>query len=197
VASPKAAAACTRPGRRRILAGMAGRLGLRLPVFILVAAALAVSAATATAAEGRQSFRGTIGTTGVSGKRHVVASVVVAKGVYNGVGNIVEVPNRPGDSDRVSRDDLVFPEGTMHLKSVTTKASIVPDPKTCTFTFRVRQTGTIEGGTGRFANATGSSSNSLVTGQGIGPRKPDGSCNMNRPLLVEIDTFSSRGTLSY
>jgi hypothetical protein len=38
---------------------------------------------------------------------------------------------------------------------------------------------------------------SLVTGQGIGARKRDGSCDMSRPLLVEIDTFSSSGTLSY
>jgi hypothetical protein len=61
----------------------------------------------------------------------------------------------------------------------------------------VQQTGTIEGGTGRFANATGSSSRNLVTGQGIGARKADGSCNMNRTPLIEIDTFSSSGTLSY
>jgi hypothetical protein len=74
---------------------------------------------------------------------------------------------------------------------------IVPDPKACTFTFRVQQTGTIEGGTGRFVNPTGSSRNSLVTGHGIGARKSDGSCNMNRALLVEIDTFSSSGSLSY
>jgi len=113
------------------------------------------------------------------------------------VGKVVEVANRPGDSQRVSRDNLVFPEGTLHLKSVTTKASIVPDSKACTFTFKVQQIGTIEGGTGRFVNATGSSHNSLVTGHGIGGRKPDGSCNMNRALQIEIDTFSSSGTFSY
>ena len=127
----------------------------------------------------------------------MVASVVVAKGVYNGVGRVVEVANRPRDSDRVSRDNLVFPEGTLHRKSMTTKASIVPDSKACTFTFKVQQTGTIEGGTGRFVNATGSSRNRLVTGQRIGVRKPNGSCNMSRALRIEIDTFSSSGTLSY
>jgi hypothetical protein len=171
---------------------MAGRLALLVVAIVLVVGAPAVGAA-----EGKQSFKGTIGTTGVSGARHVIASVVVAKGVYNGVGKVVEVPNRPGDSERVSRDNLVFPEGTMHLKSVVTKATIVPDQKACTFTFRVQQTGTIEGGTGKFARATGSSSNSLVTGQGIGARKADGSCNMNRALLIEIDNFSSSGALSY
>jgi len=158
---------------------------------------LASGTPAAGAAEAQQSFQGMIGTTSAAGGRHVVASVVVAKGVYNGVGKVVEVANRPGDQDRVSRDDLVFPEGTLHLKSLTTKASIVPDSKACTFTFRVQQIGTIEGGTGRFVNATGSSHNSLVTGQGIGSRKPDGSCNMNRALQIEIDTFSSRGTFSY
>ena len=175
------------------MAGL-GALGRAL---VPVAAVLATGAPAAGAAEGQQSFRGMIGTTSISGGRHVVASVVVAKGVYNGVGKVVEVANRPGESDKVSRDNLVFPEGTLHLKSVTTKASIVPDPKACTFTFTVQQTGTIEGGTGRFVHATGSSRNSLVTGHGIGARKSDGSCNMNRALLVEIDTFSSSGTLSY
>jgi hypothetical protein len=175
---------------------MAG-LGPLVRGLMLVAAALAVGAPAAGAAQGQQSFRGMIGTTSISGGRHVVASVVVAKGVYSGVGKLVEVPNRPGDSDKVSRDNLVFPEGTLHLKSVTTKASIVPDSKACTITFRVQQIGTIEGGTGRFVNATGSSRTGLVTGQGIGARKPDGSCNMNGALQVEIDTFSSSGTLSY
>jgi hypothetical protein len=161
------------------------------------AAALVAGAPIAGAAQGQQSFRGMIGTTSVFGARHVVASVVVAKGVYNGVGEIIEVENRPGDSDKVNRDDLVFPEGTLHLKSVTTKASIIPDSKACTFKFKVQQIGTIEGGTGRFANASGTTRNSLVTGQGIGERKPDGSCNMKRAMQVEIDTFSSRGSFSY
>jgi hypothetical protein len=138
-----------------------------------------------------------IGTTGAPGGRHVVASVVVGKGVYNGVGKVVEVANRPGDSQRVSRDNLVFPEGTLHLKSVTTKSSIVPDSNACTFTFRVQQTGTIEGGTGRFVNATGASRNSVVSGKGIGARRPDGSCDTSRALRIEIDSFSSTGTLSY
>jgi hypothetical protein len=162
-----------------------------------VAVALVVGAPAAGAANGQQSFRGMIGTTSASGGRHLVASVVVAKGVYNGVGKVVEVANRPGDPARVSRDDLVFPEGRLHLKSVTTKMSIVPDMKACTFTFKVQQIGTIEGGTGRFANATGSSRNGLVTGTGLGASNPDGSCNLNRALRIEIDAFSSSGTLSY
>jgi hypothetical protein len=164
---------------------------------IFSAALLGALAPVAGAAGGRQSFRGMIGTTGVAGRRHVIASVVVGKGVYDGVGKVVEVANRPGDSDKVSRDNLVFPEGTLHLKSVTTRASIVPDSNACTFTFTVQQIGTIEGGTGRFVHATGSSRNSVVTGKGIGARRPDGSCDTNRALQIEIDSFSSTGTLSY
>jgi hypothetical protein len=33
--------------------------------------------------------------------------------VFRGVGRIVEIPNLPADPDNVSRDDLVFPSGTM------------------------------------------------------------------------------------
>jgi hypothetical protein len=47
----------------------------------------------------------------------VASSIIVFRGVFNGVGRIVEVPNRPGDPDTVSRDNLVFPGGTMHLRS--------------------------------------------------------------------------------
>jgi hypothetical protein len=54
-------------------------------------------------------------TSGVSGTRTDISSVAVARGVFDGVGRIVEIPARPGDPPNVSRDDLVYPEGTMHL----------------------------------------------------------------------------------
>ena len=60
-------------------------------------------------------FRGTIVTSGVSGTRTVISSVLLATGVFTGVAEVVEVPNQPGDGDNVTRDDLVFPEDTMHL----------------------------------------------------------------------------------
>jgi hypothetical protein len=46
----------------------------------------------------------------VRAQGRVVGTAIAARGVFNGVGRIVERPNRPGDSDKVTRDDLVFPE---------------------------------------------------------------------------------------
>jgi hypothetical protein len=48
----------------------------------------------------------------------VVGSGVTMSGVFSGVGRIVERPNRPGDSAKGSRDDLVFPAGTLHIVNV-------------------------------------------------------------------------------
>ena len=83
--------------------------------------ALAVSAATAlpaaAATSGSETLSGTIVTSGVSGTRTEISSVLVAKGVFNGVGKIVELPDLPTDPPNSSRDDLVFPGGTMHLVS--------------------------------------------------------------------------------
>lgn len=44
---------------------------------------------------------------GESGSRVPVSSALAARGVYNGVGRIVELDNLPGDGDDVSRDDIV------------------------------------------------------------------------------------------
>jgi hypothetical protein len=66
--------------------------------------------------------------------RHIVKSIVVAHGAFNGVGTIVEVATQPGDGDDIFRDDLVFPQGTLHL--VTTNLAVALDviPQTCRFT---------------------------------------------------------------
>src|SRR5216684_8588503 len=80
--------------------------------------ALAISAATAlpaaAATSGSETVSGRLVTSGVSGTRTAISSVAVARGVFNGVGRIVEIPNQPGDPINVSRDDLVYPEGTMN-----------------------------------------------------------------------------------
>ncbi len=47
-------------------------------------------------------------------QRELVSSVVVATGVFNGVGHVVERENLPGDPENVSRDDLVFADGIIH-----------------------------------------------------------------------------------
>src|SRR6266567_1363459 len=162
--------------------------------------ALAISAATvmpaAAATSGSETIRGTIVTAGVSGTRTVISSVIVAKGVFTGVGRIVEVPSLPTDPDNVSRDDLVFPEGTMHLVSTTVGASFTVDPDSCLFRLTLQQTGEIAGGTGQFAAATGSSTGT-VSGQGLLPRNPDGSCSGTQTPLHEVDMIASSGTLSF
>ena len=67
---------------------------------------------------------------GSTGTRHVVATSIVGRGVFKGVGRIVEVQNLPGDPDNIARDDLVFASGTLHLVSTTLGAEFSIDPAT-------------------------------------------------------------------
>jgi hypothetical protein len=152
----------------------------------------------ATAAtSGSETLKGTIVTSGVSGTRTVLSSVVVAKGVFTGVGHFVEIPSLPTDPPDVSRDDLVFPEGTMHLVSTTVAITFFSlNPHNCLFRVTLQQTGEITGGTGQFTGATASSTGT-VSAQGLLPRNPDGSCSFDRATLHEEDMISSSGTLSF
>jgi len=161
---------------------------------LAISAAAALPAAAATS--GSETISGTIVTSGVSGTRTVLSSVVVAKGVFTGVGRIVEIPNLPTDPDNVSRDDLVFPGGSMHLVSTTVGASFSLNPHNCLFRLTLQQTGEIAGGTGQFAAATGRSTGT-VSGQGLLPRNPDGSCAFTQPALHEEDMIAASGTLSF
>ena len=163
--------------------------------------ALAISAApampAAAATTGSETFSGTIVTSGRSGTRTVISSVIVAKGVFSGVGQIVEIPNLPTDPPNVSRDDLVFPEGTMHLVSTSEEVtSFSLNPHSCLFRLTVQQTGEIVGGTGQFAAASGSATGTVM-GQGLGARNPDGSCSETQAALHEVDMVASSGTLSF
>ena len=164
---------------------------------VLLAGATALSAPSAAgAASGPQTFTGTIITDAAGGERHLVKSIVIARGAFNGVGTIVEVPNQPGDGEDIFRDDLVFPEGTLHL--VTTNLGFVFNviPQSCRFTASVQQTGEIVGGTGLFAEASGSGAGGVVA-HGTAARAADGSCDPLAPTLHEVDRVSSTGTLSY
>src|SRR4051794_1022222 len=87
-------------------------LGTVVVVGLTLAALVAPAAARTT---GRESFRGIIVVSGESGTRTVVSTMFFAGGVFDGVGRVVEVQNSPGDPDNVVRDDLVFPQGRMHL----------------------------------------------------------------------------------
>jgi hypothetical protein len=162
--------------------------------------ALAISAATAlpaaAATSGSETFTGTIVTSGASGTRTVISSVLVAKGVFTGAGQVVEVPNQPGDPDNVTRDDLVFRQGTMHLVSMFTGFTFSPDPTSCVATGTTTSTSQIDGGTGQFADATGSFTGT-GTFRGVAARNPDGSCAFDKPALREVDMVTSTGTLSF
>lgn len=157
---------------------------------------LAWSAPATAQTTGSETFKGVIVTSGASGQRVVVTSVVVAKGVFNGVGRVVEIPNLPGDSDNVSRDDLVFGVGTIHIVSTTLDASFSLNPRSCRFNVTVQQTSEVVGGSGLFAAATGSST-ATVRAQGLLARNPDRSCSFEQAPLHEVDTLASSGSLSF
>jgi hypothetical protein len=168
-----------------------------LGALVAAATALGMGAAPAAAAtDGNETVQGVIVTSGLSGSRTVITSVAVAKGVFSAVGRIVEVPNQPGDPDNVSRDDLVFRQGSMHLVSTNLDFSISVNPHSCVARVTIPQTGEITGGTGQFAAATGSST-ATVTALALLVRDPDGSCSFERDPLHEVDQIESIGTLSF
>ena len=160
---------------------------------LVIAVAAAMPAAAATS--GSETFSGTIVTSGVSGTRTVISSVVIAKGVFSGVGHVVELPGLPGDPDNVSRDDLVFPEGTMHLVSTNVGISFSINPN-CLANATIQQTAVIIGGTGQFAAAVGHFS-ATIGGPALLARNPDGSCSFTQPPLHEEAMFTDTGTLSF
>jgi len=161
-----------------------------------ICAATAMPAAAATT--GGETFSGTIVTSGVSGTRTVIHSVIIAKGVFHGVGRIVELPNRPTDPPDANRDDLVFRGGTLHLFSRggdVTSFSI--NPRNCMVKVTLNNPGRITGGTGQFAGATGRFPIGIVKAHGLAARNRAGRCSMTKPLLHEVDRLASSGTLSF
>jgi len=163
-------------------------------VLALLIPLLAARPASATTSGG-ETFHGVIVTSGLSGSRVVISTAIVATGVFRGAGRIVEVENLPTDPDNVSRDDLVFAGGSMHLVSTTVDSNFQPDLTSCRFVATLDQVGEITGGTGRFANASGSST-ATVTARGRLAREADGSCSFERVPLGEVDIVVSNGTLS-
>jgi hypothetical protein len=163
-----------------------------LSMMVAVGRIFAASVASASARmSGRESFKGVIVTSGESGTRTAVSTLFVAWGAFKGVGRVVEVQNRPGDADNVSRDDLVFRQGRIHIVTSNGTPSMSFDPQTCAFKGRVPQTGKIQGGTGRFRHASGS----LVgagRARGVAAREADGSCSQQQAPLLEVDIVSAR-----
>jgi hypothetical protein len=54
----------------------------------------------------------------------------------------------------------------------------------------------VTGGTGQFADATGSFSGT-VSGRALLARNPDGSCSFTQVSRLEVDKFAESGTLSF
>jgi hypothetical protein len=75
-------------------------------------------------------------------------------------------------------------------------ASFSVNPHSCLFRGTLQQTNEGVGGTGAFAAASGSFT-ATVTGSGIFPRDPDGSCSSDQDALHEQDVFAASGTLSF
>jgi hypothetical protein len=166
---------------------------------LLIAPGLAVlgpSTAGSAQTSGAEQFTGFLVVTSVSGQRLVHASSMRARGVFNGVGRIVEVPNLPTDPDNVSRDDLVFKEGTLHLVSTNLDFQFTVNPRSCRGTFTVRQSSAFDGGTGLFEGASGTGSG-MVNARALLQRNPDRSCSPDLPPAHEIDKVSGAGTLTF
>ena len=165
---------------------------------IALAAATATAAPAAAATSGSETIQGTIVASGASGTRTVITSVIIFKGAFSGVGRIVEVDNLPGDPGNVTRDDLVFASGTMHIVNTNLDFSISVNPRSCVATATLPQTNEIVGGTGQFTHATGHFTGT-ITGRAVLARNPDGSCDLDlsRDPLHEVDMIAATGTLSF
>jgi hypothetical protein len=164
-------------------------------IALAISAAPAMSAAAATS--GTETLSGTIVFVAVPGanSRTVIGSAVLAKGVFKGVGRVVELvpPNAAG----VSRDDLVFRSGTMHVVSTLgNPLSSSVNPHSCLFTGTSQITWDVTGGTGQFAGATGSFTGTVSAVARLA-RNPDGSCSVTQFPRHEVDKFAESGTLSF
>jgi hypothetical protein len=144
---------------------------------------------------GPESATGLLVVTGESGTREVVHSVIHMHGVFDGVGRIVEVPPLPNDPENVDRDNLVFPQGTIHLTSTRGAAAVDLNPQTCVFTVTGTGQSEIVGGTGLFAQASGHF-DATVDANGVAARAADGSCDENTPPLLEVDRLHLSGHMS-
>lgn len=167
--------------------------GALLAAGIALAIPVATALPAAAATTGSETFHGII-VKGSSGT--IITNTLVAKGVFHGIGRIVEIPNLPGDPDNVNRDDLVFAGGSMHLISTILAAPFSLNPHSCLLSGTVQQTNEIVGGTGQFAAATGSFTGTVKALVHLN-RNPDGSCSFQQEARHEVDKIAVSGTLSF
>lgn len=145
---------------------------------------------------GHQTFKGVIVASGASGTREVVSSLIIAKGVFRGIGRVVEIADLPGDPDNVLRDHLVFAAGSIEIRSVAGDTSLSLNPVSCIYNARVQHTGAVVGGTRLFAAATGNYTGT-VTAWGLARRDVDGNCTLDQEPLYEVDRVATSGSLSF
>jgi hypothetical protein len=163
---------------------------------LAIAIACTISVPATAKTSGRQTFKGVIVVSGGSGTREVVSSVVIAKGVFRGIGRVVEIPDLPGDPDNVLRDHLVFAAGSIEIRSVAGDPSFSLNPLSCIYNARVQDTGTVVGGTKLLAAATGTYTGT-VTAWGLARRDVNGKCTLDQQPLYEVDKFAISGSLSF
>ena len=176
---------------QRLVNGALLAAGTALAIFVVPA----MTAAAATC--GTETLSGTIVFVAGPGTntRTVIGSVVRARGVVRGVGRVVE--RVPPDPAGVSRDDLVFRRDTMHVVSTPGKLlSSSVNPHSCLFTGTQQLTWDVTGGTGQFADVTGSFTGT-VSARALLARNPDGSCSLTKVPRHEVDKFAESGTLSF
>jgi hypothetical protein len=176
-------------GKKRLVKGALLAAGTALAISV------APTPPAAAATSGSETLSGTIvfAATGAA-TRTVLGSVVRARGVFKGAGRFVEVVF--GGS--VSQDDLVFPGGTLHVLSTTGSplSPFVINPHSCLFTGTQQLTLEVTGGTGQFADASGSFTGT-VSGRALLARNPDGTCSTTQVPRLEVDKFAESGTLSF
>ena len=117
------------------------------------------------------------------------------RAVFRGVGRFVELV--PPDAAGVSRDDLVFGSGTLHMFSTPgTELSSSFNTHSCLFTGTQQFTWDVTGGIGQFDDAAGSVTGTVSAVALLG-RNPDGSCSFMPFPHHEVDKFAQSGTLSF
>ncbi|MGZ4460223.1 MAG: hypothetical protein ACXVEU_06005 [Nocardioidaceae bacterium] len=146
---------------------------------------------------GPEKFDGVLVTSSVSGQRHVDFSKIVGRGVFNGTGTIVEVQNKPGDPQNLSRDDLVFHKGTLHIANLSGKPrTFTLNRKSCRFHAVIPQRTRVTGGTKGFRHAHGRFT-ATVDARGVAARGAHGKCSMRKASTFEVDTVIANGHLSF
>jgi hypothetical protein len=145
---------------------------------------------------GHERFHGFLIATGVDGKRKIIATSIVARGVFDGVGRIKEIAPRPGDPDNLDRDALVFKQGKLYLRSRSSGVDIHLNRKSCKARVTVSQTTRFAGGTGIFEGARGTGSGG-VRAVAVLRRNAHGGCSLRKPPLLEIDRVFGSGTLTF